>query len=161
MMSEVNLSRRGFLKSFGALAAAAVVAPTMLVKLQPSDLERLFAMMKTGIVENQTFFFREPITIGFNNLIIRGCRFIFDCPHRMGAAITLNGSGLLMEYCDIDCGPVGADYGIEVLPQSEADMTSTIQSAISTLSRGTGTERALAFGAGTYLVNSPLLVYRK
>lgn len=155
-MSEVNLSRRGFLKSFAALAAAAVVAPTMLVKLPPSDLERLFAMMTTGLVEDQTFFFTAPITLQFNNLVIRHCKFVFKCAGAVGPLITIDGSGLVMDSCHIDGGNSDAECGMKILPQP-GDMTSTLQSAINTLYGGSDTERVLALAAGTYMVNSPIL----
>lgn len=140
------MNRRGFLKSFGALAAAAVAGPS-LAKLAPSDVERLVAAMRTGVVEDQVFYFTAPITINFDNLIIRRCTFLFNCPYLMEAPITINAKNLYMEYCHIDSGPKRSNYGIKIQPQDE-DMGTTIKSAVDTAFNGKGA--SLYFPSGTY-----------
>ena len=148
------MNRRGFLKSLGALAACAVAGPA-LSSLVPSEQGRLVAMMRTGLVENQTFVFDGPIVLDIDNLLIRGCRLIFLNLKPNDVAITINCSRLMMVNNVIDCR--GNGIAMKVMPQGDADMTSTIQSAISTMSNSKSeTERLLAFATGTYLVNSPI-----
>lgn len=107
------MNRRAFLRSFGALAAAAVAGPT-LAKLAPTDVERLVSAMKGGLIEGQTFYFTSPITIDIDNLVIRACRFVFKSPHPVdGAAITVKGNGLLMQNCHIDCSEMQSKYVME------------------------------------------------
>jgi hypothetical protein len=89
------MNRRGFLKSFGALAACAVAMPA-LQAVAPSEQERLVQMMRTGVIENQVFLFDGPIVIDIDNLIIRGCRLIFRNLKPGDCAITVNCRGLVM-----------------------------------------------------------------
>ena len=108
----MNTSRRLFLKSAAALAVAAVI-PGTFTRVLADDYQRLLAAMRTGVIRNQTFLFHEPITIDFDNLLIYGCRFIFRCKAPIiGAVITINAKNSHMESCYIDCGPMGADYGV-------------------------------------------------
>jgi len=100
------MNRRSFIQSFAALAAAAVAGPT-LAKLSPTDLERLEASMLSGVVEDQTFLFTEPITLAINNLVILRCRFFFRMAKHYEHAILVQGSGLTMRNCVIDTGSPG------------------------------------------------------
>jgi hypothetical protein len=123
------MNRRAFLRSFGALAAAAVAGPA-LAKLAPTDIDRLMAAMRTGLVEDQTFVFHSPIEIAFDNLTIQRCKFYFRFDEYLDdAVITVNAKNLYMRDCLIDSGPTGAAIGIRVMPQDE-DMSTTIQSAV-------------------------------
>lgn len=147
----MNPSRRLFLKSFAALAAAAVL-PKTLALLPQDDYQRLLAMMRTGRVVDQIFLFHQPITINFDNLFISRCKFLFRCPTHERSLVIINANNLYMEGCVIDGGRLGAEYGMEVLPQA-GDMTSTFQSALDTLSNGSKAERTLAVAAGYYEIN--------
>lgn len=91
------MNRRGFLKSFGALAAAAVAGPA-LVKLAVTDVDRLIAAMRTGLIRDQTFIFQGPITLAMDNLSILNCVFIFeyDGPEPW---ITVDGKNTLVANC--------------------------------------------------------------
>jgi hypothetical protein len=112
------MNRRSFLRSFGALAAAAVAGPT-LAKLAPTDVDRLVSAMRSGLIEGQTFRFSGPITLDVDNLMVRRCTFLFECPTHMRSAIILKGDGLWMTDCTIDCGKHGADYAIEISERVE------------------------------------------
>jgi len=151
------MNRRTFLKSFGALAACAVTAPA-LAKLAQTDVDRLASMMQTGLVENQTFLFREPIVITFNNLTIRRCRLIFDVPYRMRAAITLAAHHVKLLDNFIDCGLNGGDCGIEIIePGCPYDMTETIQSGINATISGYSGAPVVFLKAGTYPITSRVI----
>jgi hypothetical protein len=122
------MNRRGFLRSLGALAAAAVAGPA-LAKLAPTEVERLIAAMRTGVVRNQTFYFTEPITIQVPNLIIDHCSFVFRFSKPPSqAAVTIDAHGLQITNCNFEFD--GARTGIRLQPQAEHDMTSSVQSAL-------------------------------
>lgn len=70
------MSRRSFIGTVAALAALAVTPS--LAKLPQSDMERLLAMIRTGLVMDQTFHLDAPITINFPVVIVN-CKFIFSC----------------------------------------------------------------------------------
>lgn len=145
------MNRRGFLKTFGALAAAAVAGPT-LAKLAPQEIDRLVSAMRTGVVENQTFYFTHPITINFDNLVIRGCRFIFNIPYSVSAPITIDAKFLLMDGCSIDYGRWDNDSAIfKIIPQDE-DMTTTFQSVLDTAAASGG---GIDLPEGTYYMAKP------
>lgn len=107
------MNRRGFIKSLASLAAAAVAvttAPNAVAALQslvPSDLDRLMASMRSGLVEKQTFVFYKPITISIDNLVIRHCTLIFKLMEkdRNKPLIIVDSNNLYMHDCLInsDC----------------------------------------------------------
>ncbi len=111
----MTITRRGFLKSFSALAACAVAGPT-LARLPVSDNARLIAAMQSGLIENQSFVFDGPITLNVSNLVIRNCIFMFRCPYHMKDAITIDGDFLTLDRCDFDVRGSGADCIVRVLP---------------------------------------------
>lgn len=71
------MNRRGFLKSFGALAALAVAGPA-LAQLEPIANASLIEAMRSGLVENQTFLMDGPFVIDIPYLTIRNCTFLFN-----------------------------------------------------------------------------------
>lgn len=148
------MNRRSFLKSFGALAAAAVTSPALL-KLATHEIDALVAAMRGGVIEDRVFLFTAPITIDFPNLIIRRCKFIFRFGGfggaHVGAAIILgpNARNFTLDTCHVDCG--GAVAGIRV-EQQEGDVTQTLQSALDVMAGGGKIELA----PGEYQVGSPL-----
>ena len=101
------MNRRLFLKSISALAAIAVVHKAdALIPLTVDETERFMKMAKSGIVENQTFLLKRPITIDFPNLTINKCTFIIDFDiypysERSAIEVTQRGLGnLVIKNCD-------------------------------------------------------------
>jgi len=109
----MNISRRGFINSFAALAALAVIPETVL-PLEKNDYERLMDMMKDGVINRHTFYLDGPITLDTDRIIITECEFIFNCPIKMERAITVVSKNIIMRSCHINCGLNGADYGLFV-----------------------------------------------
>lgn len=95
------MNRRGFIKSFGALAALAVTPA--LAKLRQTDAERLIEAMRTGVVSDQTFVLTEPLTIDIPNLTITRCRFIFKGLPLNGPMVIFgeHASGGELSYCSL------------------------------------------------------------
>ena len=114
-----NVSRRTFLKTLGALAACAIAEPVLgkIEYLFPSEQRRLLALMRTGIVENQTFYFDHPISIEFSNLIIRNCEFIFDYIGTI-PAITIKGDNILFDTVHFDTTKCGHIESVLYFPPS-------------------------------------------
>jgi hypothetical protein len=78
------MNRRGFLRGFAGLAAAAVVAQALpIVALPKSDQERLVEQMKRGgVIRGQTFFVDGLVAIvGVSDLLIDECVFVIRNPH--------------------------------------------------------------------------------
>ena len=96
------MNRRTFIGSFAALAALAVTPS--LAKLTQSDMSRLVAMMRTGIVQDQTFVLDGPIVIDASNLIINRCTFLFRVlTNAMPCIDVPDGvSGTVIENCVFD-----------------------------------------------------------
>jgi hypothetical protein len=69
------MNRRIFIKGLAGLAAL-LVAPTVPARLVETEKARFLRMMKTGLIESQTFYLDAPIEIDYvNNLVIRNCVF--------------------------------------------------------------------------------------
>jgi len=84
------MNRRGFLKSFGAIAALVVAGPA-LAKLTPIENASLVGQMRDfGVIENQTFIMDGPVVINASNLTICNCTFLFrSWPAGLQPMITL------------------------------------------------------------------------
>ncbi len=97
------MNRRGFLRSFAAFAAVAVM-PDTLHALTQSDKEKLIEQMESGFIYDQTFYLNGPIIIDVETLEICKCKFIFDGPGKHRAAITVESSNnIIFTNCIIDC----------------------------------------------------------
>ena len=118
------MDRRRFLGSLVALAAAAVIKPEI-EKLPPvaQDIDRLTALMKTSVIEGQTFVFDQPITIAIDNLTIRRCTFVFNlADHYSGPAMIVKAKNLKMEGCRLNFNRKALGPGIEILPLKDVQI---------------------------------------
>lgn len=100
----MNITRRGFLQGFAALAATAVVSPSVLVPLARTDEQRLLDMAKTGVIEGQTFLFDGPVVIaGIANLFIVRSNFIWKTDRVWGgSALEFKNCGLHVHKCSFE-----------------------------------------------------------
>jgi len=160
----MNPSRRLFLKSFSALAAAAVAGPT-LAKLAPTDIARLYGAIADGPIEGLTFYLTQPIVIDLPNTVIRNCRFIWRGLKNHEHALILRTHSTLIESCHFDFGREryveGEVQAADILAEppetsnprhANLDMTQSIQSALNSCPSGSKVELA----PGTYAVNPPI-----
>ena len=122
-MSEVILSRRGFLSGLAGLVTVIAVDPGSLIPgmareaAEASARERLVDLIRrTGIVENQTFIFTERTGVVFENvpgLLIKNCR--FEWPN----ALNLGESGLTFGKACGDMVFVDVHFDLGELPPHE------------------------------------------
>lgn len=95
------MNRRGFLRSFSALAVAAVAGPS-LARLSIPDRYDLVKTMQNGMIVDQYFFFDRPIVIQVPKLTIIDCYFEFAGDFGDSPAITVDSQELSMHFCHID-----------------------------------------------------------
>lgn len=111
------MNRRGFIRSFAALAAFSVT-PKTFAKLAPTDRERLIAAMQTGVIRNQMFLLDGPIVMDVPKLIVNGCMFTFRNMHKDDVAITLKNHNFTFMHCMFDFGGAGIGIKADALPVS-------------------------------------------
>ena len=88
----MNTTRRTFIKGLAAFAALAV-APAIPAALVETEHQRLFRLMRTGLIEGETFYLDHGILLrDVHNLIVRNCNFIFTEDISDGPALEI-GSG--------------------------------------------------------------------
>jgi len=145
------MNRREFLRSFSALAAAAVAGPT-LARLAATDIERITQAMLAGVVRDQSFYFKHPIVLELPRLIITRCCFVFEFDGDEAAIhIADTAHHLTIENCIFELrGARGPAVLIE--PRSDGgDMTDTFQSVMNL--NITSSPATIALAAGTYEID--------
>ncbi len=118
--TEVDLSRRRVLKGAAGLAAVAVVASAGGLKLLTADENsRLIDMIKSGVVENQTFYLdRTAVFEGLDGLMLRNCSFI-AAPGFIGNSLIIlkDATNIVLTNCFFDSTGITDQYSTAITLQ--------------------------------------------
>jgi len=92
------MDRRSFIKGALGLAALTVAGGALSEEKLDSTTERFQKAIDGGLIENETFYLDEPITIAISGVVIRNCTFVAKKP--MEYMIYITNGYTTLDRCD-------------------------------------------------------------